>query len=277
MALVRRGAGWKCSRFIQRMVTMTTLILLCLALIGAGVFLFAPQAWVRGETSMLKILPAIAVIVLLASGCAGIAKSTKSIPAHESIPAHKPLLLIADLHDNEVLSDYRKQGDNLGAWLIRHCTTHKSGFGISVNLGFDKHEYEGGAYKARLLQKGQCPRAFANYKAAREKLWKHEEEEKKKREERLAKQEKEEEERRAKKAAEIRRAVAEFNKAVDDLWSALQEKKNYCEVLLHGTVILGEIEEHNERGVGAVAKEFRIPDGKLRGILEVARRGCNPE
>ena len=263
---------------------MTTLILLCLALIGAGVFLFASQARVRGETPIMrKMFPAIAVVMLLASGCVGIAKL---------IPAHEPISLSANLHDPEVLDNYETEGNNLERWLWRHCRTKNSGLGKMVRDGFRKWSYETYELQYLLLQSEQCIRAFANYDAARNKLWKHEEEEEEREkerqakedrelEERWAKEEKKQEELRAKKAAETRRAVAkiksDFNQALDNLWAELQEKKNYCEVVLHGTVILSEIEEHNERGIGAVAKEFRMPDGKLRGILEVAKQGCNPE
>ena len=263
---------------------MTTLILLCLALIGAGVFLSALQARVRGETPIMrKMFPAIAVVMLLASGCVGVAKL---------IPAHEPISLSANLHDSKVLDDYETQGKDLGHWLVRHCLTRNSGLGKMVQDGFLKWQYETYEFQYLLLQREQCIRAFANFDAARKKLWKHEKEEEerekvrqakedRKWEERWAKEKKKEEELRAKKAAGTRRAVAkiksDFNQALDNLWAELQEKKNYCEVVLHGTVILGEIEEHNERGIGAVAKEFRMPDGKLRGILEVAKQGCNPE
>ena len=260
---------------------MTTLIFLCLALIGAGVFLFAPQAWARGETPMLKILPAIVVVVLLASGCAGIAKSTKSISAHESIPAYEPISLSANLHDSEVAADYEKKGENLGVWLIRHCTTLDGELGKPIGIGFRKSEWDPDEYfPLRLLQKEQCFRAFANYEAAREKWWKHEQEEEKKLEERLVKQEKEEEERRARKLAELAKRIVDKQQAAKQKIAALKGKlksKQFCDVVLEGTILLREVQDHNERGLGTKGEAARIPDGELHGIIEVAKQGCNPE
>ena len=55
------------------------------------------------------------------------------------------------------------------------------------------------------------------------------------------------------------------------------EQKQYCEVVLDGTVLLRTIQEHNEKGLGAQIKDAHIPDGELIGIIDVAKKGCNPE
>ena len=62
--------------------------------------------------------------------------------------------------------------------------------------------------------------------------------------------------------------------------AALKDKlksKQFCDVVLEGTILLREVQDHNERGLGTKGEAARISDGELHGIIEVAKQGCNPE
>ena len=245
------GAGWKCSRFTQRMVTMTTLILLCLALIGASVFLFASQqvrAQIVGGLSLkLLCLVMIGCMILPASQ----ARAESLIDSCFSM---------ADRGGLNVKSFYKE-------WQELDCA--------SVLLeAQDTGEYDS-VRSQYCREKWDTPEVLESIGASNARSWLSLCEEDRAKD--IVRRVEEFATRLIKIPAKAEEALRGFKKSVEDLWVALKGDKRYCDVLLNGTVLLGEIEEHNERGLGAAVEGARFSDGRLRGILEVAKQGCNPE
>ena len=228
---------------------MTTLILLCLALIGAGVFLLAPQARAMGEMPIMrKMLFAVVAGMLLLSGCTTVEKNW--------LPAYSPIPLHTNLDDTQNLHDFKHSQVRLQIWILENCRT-RSRYGKRVVM-----EGANGPYAFFLLESEQCTYAFANLKGAEKKMLRHEAEQ------------------QARQVKELARSVVEMKQAVKEKVASFRSKlnlKQYCEVVLDGTAFLREIQEYNENGLGAQVKNARIPDGELHGIIEVAKQGCNPE
>ena len=208
---------------------MTTLILLCLALIGTGVFLLAPQARAMGEMSIIrKTLSAVAVcLLMLVSGCASV----------DPYP---------------VIQDYMRDGDQAWKWIHKHCSV------------CNPKDPNGRCFSS--LPKDRCYQAWANYQHANDAA--------------VKKIRSEREAREKAKREELARTIVEAQHLAKEKVALFREKleqRQYCEVVLDGTVFLREIQEHNESGLGAQIKSARIPDGELIGIIDVAKKGCNPE
>ena len=227
---------------------MTTLVLLCLALIGAGVFLFAPQvrAQIVGGLS-LKFLCLVMIGCMILPALQARAESSLELIAS--------CILMYEEAKDPVESYYEE-------WQNLRCT--------SVLLeAQDTGEYdrvrsklcmewwddpEDGALNDLLIR--DCKKRTATDIVGVVEEW---------------------ETRAIRMPEKAEEALRGFKKSVDELWIALKDDKRYCDVLLNGTVLLREIEEHNERGLGAAVTGARFSDGKLRGIIEVAKQGCNPE
>ena len=226
---------------------MTTLILLCLALIGAGVLLFATQARAMGEMPIMrKMLFAVMASMLLVSGCT-------PDPLNLRTPAYSPIPLHANLNDPDVAHKHRLSTTNLKIWLLKHCRITRSTSIGRYRIRGIRAVIDGKVWLFGARE--ECRLALANLKAAEEKLRGHE-------------------------AEELAKSVVEMQQAVKEKVASFRSKlnlKQYCEVVLDGTAFLREIQEYNENGLGAQVKNARIPDGELHGIIEVAKQGCNPE
>ena len=227
---------------------MTTLILLCLALVGAGILLLVPQARAQivGGLS-LKFL------CLVMIGC--MVLPTAQVRAESSLELIASCISMYEETRNPVESYYKE-------WQKLRCT--------SVLLeAQDTGEYdrvrsklcmewwdnpEDGALNDLLIR--DCKKRTAADIVGVVEEWAT---------------------RAIRMPEKAEEALRGFKKSVDALWVALKEDKRYCDVLLNGTVLLREIEEHNERGLGVAVAGARFSDGKLRGILEVAKQGCKPE
>ena len=218
---------------------MTTLILLCLALIGAGVFLFASQvrAQIVGGLS-LKLLCLVMIGCMILPASQARAKSLID-----------SCLSMYQTHAWRVKEYYKE-------WQELDCA--------SVILDAqDTGEYDNALFLF-------CLKRHKDYEQLRRLCEKPTAEEIVAAVEEYAK-------RGIKIPAKTKEVLRGFKKSVEELWVALKDDKRYCDVLLDGTVLLREIEEHNERGVATVVAGARFSDGRLRGILEVAKQGCNPE
>ena len=228
---------------------MTTLILLCLALIGAGVFLFASQARAMGEMPIMrKMLFAVVAGMLLVSGCTTVEK--KWLPAYNPIPLH------TNLDDTKNLYDFKHSQARLRIWILENCRT-RSRYGKRVVM-----EGATGPYAFFLLESEQCIYAFANLKGAEKKMLRHEAEQ------------------QARQVKELARSVVEMKQAVKEKVASFRSKlnlKQYCEVVLDGTRALKHVQEYNREWRDAGVENALIPDDELLGILAVAKAGCQAQ
>ena len=230
---------------------MTTLILLCLALIGAGVLLFAPQARaqiVGGLSLKLLCLVMIGCMILPAAQVQADKHKYEPIPLHSldttKIEEHKgekgatELWLLRAAFFNAMI--------RAGTFMLRNCSTSR---------GAGKYVPPVGSFDLNPLYvhtSGQCGDAYNDYIVglALLKEWDA-----------------------AIDTREIRQATKQKIAALKDKLKS----KQFCDVVLEGTILLREVQDHNERGLGTTAEAARIPDGELHGIIEVAKQGCNPE
>ena len=230
---------------------MTTLILLCLALIGAGVFLFASQvrAQIVGGLS-LKFL----CLVMIGCMILPVAQVQANKHKYEPIPLH--LLDITKIEEKAaegplelplVRSGFVKAMLGATLFMVNNCYASRGAGGTYVppmRPGVDL------AFYVHLT--GHCGDAYVHYITglALLKEWDA-----------------------AVSTIEIRRDAKQKIAALKDKLKS----KQFCDVVLEGTILLREVQDHNERGLGTKGEAARIPDGELHGIIEVAKQGCNPE
>ena len=229
---------------------MTTLIFLCLALIGVGMFLFAPQ--VRAQT-VSKCLLKLLCLVMIGCMILPAAQVQANKHAYEPIPLHSL--------DTTKIEEYKgkKGAAELGTkWLAFNAAMLKASLfmlrNCSTSRGAGKYVPPIGGEELRPLYVrtyGECGDAYDDYIVglALMKEWDA-----------------------AMSTRKIRQATKQKIAALKDKLKS----KQFCDVVLEGTILLREVQDHNERGLGTKGEAARIPDGELLGIIEVAKQGCNP-
>ena len=239
---------------------MTTLILLCLVLIGAGVLLFASQvrAQIVGGLS-LKLL------CLVMIGCMILPVAQVQADKHKYEPI--PLRLLDTTKIEEYKGEkaaeelYKLRSTVVSAMLrarlfmVNNCyASYKPGAGQYV-----PPMYPGVDLSFYVHTTGQCGDAYDDYVVALALLKKWD---------------------AAMKEWNAAMSTREIRRDAKQKIAALKDKlksKQFCDVVLEGTILLREVQDHNERGLGTKGEAARIPDGELHGIIEVAKQGCNPE
>ena len=229
---------------------MTTLILLCLALVGVGVLLFALQAWAKTASNYsLKLL----CLVMIGYMILPTAQVQADEHKYEPIPFH--LLDTTKIEGKDIVAlgglelKFVVAMQSAALFMLRNCRARSGGEYLPPVFDFELN-YPG--YKPTYVHtSGQCGDPYDDYITglALLKEWNA-----------------------AVSTIEIRRDAKQKI-------AALKEKlksKQFCDVVLEGTILLREVQDHNERGLGTKGEAARIPDGELLGIIEVAKQGCNP-
>ena len=253
---------------------MTTLILLCLALIGAGVLLFASQqvrAQIVGGLS-LKLLCLVMIGCMILPVAQVQAEAHDEIhhgynyepqvqeEAHDELNEHKyepiPLHLLDITKIDKGSPDLRSSKGtfvvamiNAATFMVANCLTSRG-----QGKYMPPPPYLGSTERKPLYvhTSGQCGDAYDDYIVGHALLKEWD---------------------AAMDTREIRRDAKQKIAALKDKLKS----KQFCDVVLEGTILLREVQDHNDRGLGTKGEAARIPDGELHGIIEVAKQGCNPE